>query len=215
MSPERAPLCPSAVFCCYPRAMRQRTSLATGRLPRRVCRALLFGICFFMALGSRASLAVPYQGILQFHPIHNLQTSDCLASSTCSIVFEDFANVSSWLAQIAARSNLAVLHWDAGIPWLVFDADPPPGADRVNYYDARLDAPTLGWLGAFVAHFQALPASYLAVSILSAERDRLAPLHLGLEQQQDFPTSCPDFSPGTQISVDAGNGPVSFDLARS
>ena len=159
--------------------------------------------------------AVPEFGILQFKVEHTLETAACLTSGTCTLSFEEFDDTAAWLAEIRANSDLAVFHWDRGIPWLTFDVDPPTGIDRVAFYESQLDPPTLAWIDAFAIHFEAMGRGYLSVSILSGERNRLAALHLGLEDQQDFPTSCPSFAPGTQVSVDLGSGPISFDLERS
>ena len=47
------------------------------------------------------------------------------------------------------------------------------------------------------------------------KQDRLAPLHLGPGEERSFATRCPAFSPGTQVTIDPGSGPQTFDLARS
>lgn len=177
------------------------------------------------ALASLAPLAVilpsgiakaePAFGILQFRTEHDLETPACLETGSCFLRTEPSGDPSAWLAEIRGASDLATLHWDRAVPWLVFDVDPPSGADPVDWYDARLDAPTVAWLDAFAAHFAAMEHGYLAVSLLDGERDRLSALHLGAGSERRFATRCPDFAPGSQIPVDPGSGPVSFDLARS
>lgn len=154
-------------------------------------------------------------GFLQFKVEHNLESPACLAGGNCALTFEALDSPAPWLAQIRAASGLAVLHWDRALPWLVFDRDPPVGVDPVVWFDARLDAPTVAYVDAFAAHFAALEKGYLAVSILSGQRDRLAPLHLAPGRARDFATRCPSFAPGTQPTIDPGNGPQTFDLARS
>jgi hypothetical protein len=154
-------------------------------------------------------------GFLQLKVEHELATPACLASGTCALELEELDAPAEWLAQIRAASELAVLHWDRAVPWLVFDPDPPVGADPVAWYEARLDAPTVAFVDAFAAHFAAMEKGYLAVSILSGERDRLAPLQLALRDSVGFATRCPAFAPGTQPTIDPGTGPQQFDLARS
>lgn len=177
-------------------------------------RALYFVAALLLAFAQPAH-AAPEFGILQFHVAHNLETPDCLATQTCMLQFEEVGDIAGWLAEIRRYSDLAVLHWDRGVPWLIFDQDPPPAGDRVAFYDARLDAPTVAWLDAFVTHFAATGRGFLAVALLSGERNRLAELYLGLENNIESTGLCPDFSPGTQVTVDPGSGPVSFDLERS
>lgn len=181
---------------------------------RTLLAAFVLGVvtCVLLAPASRA---FPEIGYLQFAVDHNLETPDCLATGTCFIDFEAQGDPSAWLDQIRSASTLAILHWDRGIPWLVFDASPPDGVDRVAFYDARLDASTRIWLDAFEAHFDAIGRGYVAVSILSGERDRLAPLYVDPDTSVPFPATCPDFTPGTIVTVDPGTGPVSFDLERS
>lgn len=161
------------------------------------------------------AFAAPAFGLLQFKIEHNLETPACLATGSCFLRLEEEADPAGWLSQIRGASDLATLHWDRAVPWLVFDVDPPPGVDRVAYYDGRLDVPTVAWLDAFAAHFAAMGRGYLAVSLLDGERDRLSALHLGAGVERRFTTRCPDFAPGSQITVDPGTGPVAFDLARS
>ncbi|GEM_PF-2259342 len=180
----------------------------------------LRGALSWLAATFCMAFAIPAQGFpeigyLQFKVEHNLETDACLAAGTCFIDFEEKGDPSAWLSEIRGASNLAVLHWDRGIPWLAFDPDPPPGADRVSFYDARIDAGTLVHLNAFEAHFATLGRGYVSVSILSGERDRLAPLYLDPDTSVPFTTTCPDFTPGTLISVDPGTGPVIVDLERS
>ena len=79
-------------------------------------------------------------GILQFRASHNLQDNSCLAAGNCFINFEEEDDPASWLADIVAESNLAVLHCDRSIPWLSFDENPPPGVSRTEFFDARIDA---------------------------------------------------------------------------
>ena len=115
----------------------------------------------------------------------------CLASGTCFLQFEELDAPEAWLDEIEASSSLAVLHWDRGIPWLAFDPDPPTGADREAFYDARLDAATVAWLGAYAAHFQSMGKGYLAVSVLDGSRSGYAPLHLGVGDSVPVGSSCP------------------------
>ena len=157
----------------------------------------------------------PEIGYLQFRVDHNLGTPACLAAGTCFLEFEDFNTPAAWLSEIRGASNLPTLHWDRGIPWLAFDVDLPAGGDREAFYDARLDAETVAWLAAFKDHFALLGGGYLAVSLLDGPRRGYAPLHLGQQNTLPVGSACPDFSPGTQVVVDPGTGPESFDLARS
>ncbi|MBY0402056.1 hypothetical protein K2X89_17310 [Myxococcota bacterium] len=168
-----------------------------------------------MSLSPGPASAAPAFGLLQFKIQHNLATPACLATGSCFLTLEEQGDPAGWLLQLRAASDLATLHWDRAVPWLVFDADPPPGRDRVAYYDARLDAPTVAWLDAFAAHFAAMGRGYLAVSLLDGDRARLSALHLGAGVERRFATRCPDFWPGSQIFVDPGTGPIAFDLARS
>jgi hypothetical protein len=180
-----------------------------------VLPCLSLGLLLAAAATDRPAAAFPEIGILQFKVEHNLETPDCLANGTCFLQFEELDAPGAWLDEIEAASNLAVLHWDRGIPWLVFDPDLPTGADREAFYDARLDAATVGWLDAYAAHFQSMGKGYLAVSLLDGSRSGYAPLHLGVGDSVAIGPRCPDFSPGTQVTVDPGTGPVVFDLARS
>ena len=185
-------------------------------LKRSLCiAALLFGALCGLALSGRTAQAATEFGILQFKVEHNLEAPGCVAAGSCFIGFEELADPAAWLAEIRRVSDLATLHWDRAVPWLVFDVDPPVGSDRVAFYDARLDAPTVAWLDAFVLHFATMGRGYLAVSLLSGERDRLSPLHLGLSETVPFTNACPNFSPGAQVTVDPGTGPQVFDLGRS
>ena len=194
---------------------RPRTSLR----PRKRVIALAVAACAavsaaFALLDSPAA-AEPAFGILQFKTEHNLATPACLATGSCFLSLEELDDPAGWLAEIRRVSDLAVLHWDRAVPWLVFDSDPPAGVDRVAWYDARLDAPTVAWIDAFAAHFAAMDSGYLAVSLLDGERDRLSALHLAAGSERRFTTRCPDFSPGAQVTIDPGSGPRTFDLARS
>lgn len=167
---------------------------------------------------ARATLAFPEMGFLQFRPEHNLEFPGCLAAGDCFLDFEVEAQaLPSWLGEIRTHSNLGVLHWDRGVPWLAFDIDLPPGADRVTFFDARLDAETVAWLDAFDAHFAALGRRYVAVSLLNGSRTHYAPLFMG-ESTGAIPAAgpnCPDFSPGANVVVDPGTGAQTVDAERS
>ena len=65
----------------------------------------------------------PLMGMLQFRILHNLQDDSCVARGDCFYTIEEEDQTAAWLAQIAADSDLAVLHWDRAVPWLAFDAD--------------------------------------------------------------------------------------------
>ena len=161
----------------------------------------------------------PLMGILQFRIRHNLQDDSCLARGDCFYAIEEDDQTAAWLAQIAADSDLAVLHWDRAIPWLAFDADPPPGTGRIEFFDARIDARLRSWINAFAAHFASLPYSYLAVTPLHGLRDRLERCRINEDLEVDITDACPEVGPGTVIEFqyDPGSGPVtvSFDLERS
>jgi hypothetical protein len=157
----------------------------------------------------------PPRGILQFHVTHNLQTPDCRATMDCNLDFEEKDDVPGWLSVIAEDSEVAILHWDRAIPWLVFDADPPMGANPVAHYDPQLDAGTLAYLDAFAAHFSSMDLGFLAVSILSGERSQIAPLLLGDGTALDIPGVCPEIASGVQVTVSPGGAPQVFDLERS
>jgi hypothetical protein len=158
-------------------------------------------------------------GILQFRIRHNLHDDSCLARSDCYFSTEEEDDTAWWLAEIAADSNLAVLHWDRAVPWLAFDEDPPPGTSRTEFFDARIDARLRSWIDAFAAHFASLPYGYLAVTPLHGERNRLERCRLDEDLEVEVTNACPDVDPGTviQFQYDPGTGPVtaSFDLERS
>lgn len=63
-------------------------------------------------------------GLLQFRIQHNLQDDSCAARGDCFYTIEEEDQTAAWLAQIAADSDLAVLHWDRAATWLAFDVDP-------------------------------------------------------------------------------------------
>jgi hypothetical protein len=161
----------------------------------------------------------PLMGILQFRIRHNLQDDSCLARGDCFYSIEEEDQTAAWLAQIAADSDLAVLHWDRALPWLAFDADPPAGTGRTDFYDARIDAKLLSWINAFVDHFASLPYSYLAVTPLHGLRDKLERCRINEDLEVEVTGACPDVGPGTiiQFQYDRGTGPedASFDLERS
>ncbi len=115
----------------------------------------------------------PLMGMLQFRVRHNLQDDSCVARGDCFYAIEEEDQTAAWLAQIAADSDLAVLHWDRAIPWLSFDADPPVGTSRTDFFDARIDAKLRSWINAFAVHLASLPYSYLAVTPLHGLRDKL------------------------------------------
>ncbi len=158
-------------------------------------------------------------GLLQFRTQHNLVDNSCLSSNDCNLTMEDEATTAAWLDELASISNMAVLHWDRPIPWLAFDADPPPGTSRVDFYDGRIDAELRTWIDAFVPHFQRMSSGYVAVSVLNGHRTRLQQCRVDASLDADVTGHCPVLEPGSQISFqyDPGSGPVnaSFDLARS
>jgi hypothetical protein len=162
---------------------------------------------------------VPLMGMLQFRIRHNLQDDSCVGRGDCFYSIEEEDQIAAWLAQIAAGSDLAVLHWDRAVPWLVFDADPPPGTSRIDFFDARIDDKLRSWINAFVAHFASLPYSYLAVTPLHGLRDKLERCRIDEDLEVEVTAACPDVDPGTviQFQYDPGTGPVmaSFDLERS
>lgn len=136
-----------------------------------------------------------------------------------SFIFEEETDTQAWLNELASLSNMAVLHWDRPIPWLAFDENPPQGVSRIDFYDGRIDESLRNWFDAFVVHFQRLPQSYLAVSLLNGERDGLQKYRVNDTLEVEVTGACPVLSPGTQIefTYDPGSGPVtaSFDLERS
>ncbi len=156
-------------------------------------------------------------GLLQFRVIHNLQDDTCLPDQ-CNLTMEEETDTAAWLEDIAAISDLAVLHWDRPIPWLVFDED-PQGNSRTEFYDGRIDERLRRWIDAFADHFKRMPAGYLAVSLLSGNRDGIQAYRLNETEGVDVTPRCPEFSPGMQITFDydPGGGPVTatFDLERS
>jgi len=161
----------------------------------------------------------PYLGILQFDVRHNLQDDSCLARDDCHLSLENEDDIAGWLGQIAAVTDLAVLHWDRSIPWLVFAAEVPAGGDRVAFYDSRLDDGLRAWIDAFAAHFAALPHRYLALTPLNGVRDSISPARIDGSDDIAVAASCPVLAPGTQVqfSYDTGNGQqqASFDLQRA
>jgi hypothetical protein len=164
----------------------------------------------------------PFQllmGMLQFRIRHNLQDDSCLGRGDCFYDIEDEDQTAAWLDQIAADSDLAVLHWDRAVPWLAFDADPPGGTSRTDFFDARIDAELLSWINDFAAHFASMPYSYLAVGPLHGLRDKLERCRIDEDLEVEVTGDCPDVDPGTTIDFqyDPGTGPVmaSFDLERS
>ena len=164
----------------------------------------------------------PYEllmGILQFRIRHNLQDDSCVALNDCFYSIEEEDQIASWLAQIAVDSDLAVLHWDRAVPWLAFDADPPWGTNRTQFFDARIDDTLRSWINAFAAHFASLPYSYLAVTPLHGLRDKLERCRINEDLEVEITDACPDAGPGTviQFQYDPGSGPVSasFNLERS
>lgn len=88
-------------------------------------------------------------GMLQFRIRHNLQDDSCVARNDCFYAIEEEDQTAAWLAQIAADSDLAVLHWDRAVPWLAFEAcvgppGPPayPDPDPLTCYPLDLSAIT-------------------------------------------------------------------------
>jgi hypothetical protein len=161
----------------------------------------------------------PLMGMLQFRIRHNLQDDSCLARGDCFYAIEEEDQTAAWLAQIAADSDLAVLHWDRAVPWLAFDADPPVGTSRTQFFDARIDDKLRSWINAFAVHFASLPYSYLAVTPLHGLRDKLERCRIDEDLEVEITDACPDVGPGTviQFQYDPGSGLVnaSFDLEKS
>jgi len=169
--------------------------------------------------GSNDEPAKPLMGLLQARIRHNLHDDSCVASNDCYLSTEEEDDTASWLAEIAAVSNLAVLHWDRSVPWLAFDEEPPMGTSRTEFFDARIDAELHSWIDAFVAHFASLPYGYLAVTPLHGERNKLERCRVNEDLEVEITDACPDVGPGTvvQFQYDPGTGPVtaSFDLEKS
>ena len=117
----------------------------------------VFGCSGGSGSGGNDDSFAPLMGILQFRIRHNLQDDSCLGPGDCFYAIEEEDQTAAWLAQIAADSDLAVLHWDRAVPWLAFDADPPPGTSRIDFFDARIDDKLRSWINAFVTHFASLP----------------------------------------------------------
>lgn len=157
-------------------------------------------------------------GLLQFKVNHNLQDDSCLPDQ-CDLTWEEETDTAGWLTEIAGLSNMAVLHWDRPIPWLAFDADPGPGISRVDFFDGRIDAGLRQWIDAFATHFEQMPLGYLAVSLLSGDRNGLERFRVDASQTAAVTGPCPVLAPGTQIDFqyNPGGGLVnaSFDLQRS
>ena len=168
--------------------------------------------------GSGNSEAGLRMGLLQFRTQHTLADNSCLPNN-CYLTMEDETTTAAWLDELAALSNMAVLHWDRPIPWVAFDANPPAGTSRVNFYDGRIDTSLLNWINAFVSHFQRMPSGYLAISVLNGSRDGLQKCRVNDTLEVSVTSTCPVLSPGTQIAFeyDPGTGTVnaSFDLARA
>jgi hypothetical protein len=168
---------------------------------------------------SNVDIQKPLQGLLQFRFQQNLQDDGCLAENDCFLITEEEGDPAAWLAEIAEVSNMAVLHWDRSIPWLVFDAEVPIGNSRVEFYDARIDANLLKWINAFTVHFASLPASYLAVTPIHGERNRLERLRVNENLEVEITDICPDAAPGTEIQFQyndvTGTVNGSFNLERS
>jgi hypothetical protein len=193
----------------------------------RLSTALIYGF-LFLALtmagcgggdgGDGDNTSGLRMGILQFRTQHTLQDNSCLPDN-CDLTMEEETDTAAWLDGLAAISNMAVLHWDRPIPWLAFDADPPQGTRRIDFYDGRIDAPLRNWIDAFVLHFQRMPTGYLAISVLNGQRNGVQQYRVDENLAVDVTSACPVLEPGTQISFqyDPGGGQVtaSFDLARS
>lgn len=164
--------------------------------------------------------AAPWMGVLQFHVVHNLDDQGCLQRDDCNLSIEEEDRIEAWLDEIAAVSNLAVLHWDRTVPWLVFDPLPPDGVSRVTFYDERLDPALRAWVDAFADHFASMPRRYLAVTPLNGERNGLSPCRVDTDNDEiAVAGACPAVAPGTRVAFDydPGTGPVtaSFDLERA
>ncbi len=162
----------------------------------------------------------PYLGVLQFDIRHNLEDDSCVARGDCNLTIENQDDTAGWLARFREVSNLAVLHWDRTVPWLVFDQDPPQGTSRLDFYDSRLDPELLAWIDAFRDHFLQMPRKYLSVTPLDGSRTRLSPGRVDPDTDEvETSGVCPLLGPGMVIEFeyDPGTGPVtaSFDLERS
>ena len=168
------------------------------------------------SIGGGVSSPETALGVLQFNVRHNLADDDCLADDSCFFLMEADDDPAAWLAEIGANASLAVLHWDRSIPWLAFSEDPPREADRVDFYDARLDEELLRWVDAAARYFSAKQEGFVAVSILSGERDRLERLRLGPGNDVVVTGACPEVAPGTVIEVEYEQAAVTvtdtFDL---
>ena len=147
----------------------------------------------------------PLMGMLQFRIRHNLQDDSCLTRGDCFYSIEEEDQTGWWLTQIAADSDMAVLHWDRAVPWLAFDADPPLGTSRTEFFDARIDDKLRSWINAFATHFASLPYSYLAVTPLHGLRDRLERCRINEDLEVEITNTCPDASPGTVIHFGYGS----------
>ncbi len=153
----------------------------------------------------------PLAGFLQFRVAHNLQDQSCLPAD-CYLRLEEEQAPAEWLQEIAQHSNLAVLHWDRRIPYDTFSEELPEGADTVAFYEARMEPGLRSWIGAFADHFEALEWGYVAVSILSGGRNTYQPLHTGTPEGAPIAGDCPDFAPGTTLTVDVPErGTLSFE----
>jgi len=153
---------------------------------------------------------VPLMGMLQFRVRHNLQDDSCLGPGDCFYSIAEEDQTAARLAQTAADSDLAVLQWDRAVPWLAFDADPPPGTSRIDFFDARIDDKLRSWINAFVTHFASLPYSYLAVTPLHGLRDKLERCRIDADLEVEVTAACPDVDPGKviQFQYDPGSGPI-------
>lgn len=140
-------------------------------------------------------------GILQFHVQHNLADDSCLGRSDCHLGFEEpAASLGPWLDAIGDASTQAVLHYDRAIPWDVFSTANPAGSDPVAYYDAQLDPELAAYFQTFLPHFGRFEQRYLAVSMLSGNRDRVAPLRRPDGTEVLSPVACPTFSATVSLS---------------
>lgn len=157
-----------------------------------------------------------HKGLLQFHVEHNLDTSGCTVAGNCFLRTEEEDDLPGWLDEIGANSDMAVLHWDRGVPWTVFAESPTGGEDIAAFYDARLDPGLKQWIDGFATHFESASSGYLAVSVLAGSRNTIA--NFLAPSGNTFPVAgvCPVMAPGTQVTFtyDDGAGPVNeaFDL---
>jgi len=168
--------------------------------------------CGGEASEQRPTVAVaPLQGLLQFHVVHNLEDDSCLATGDCSLSLEDTEGTTGWLEAIDAETTMPVLHWDQPIPWLQFTEAPPSSAERVAFYDGRIDAPLRKWIDAFSMQFAQHEHGFLAVSMLHGDRRSLQQLRSEAGTAKAVGGDCPELSPESVFDVEG----ESFEIGQS